>query len=83
MTERHEILKEKVGVEEKIFSIYERHADTIVKEKREVQFGHKVQASGGKSNLIPTCEIVRGNSKDSELYEGTYRRNKERIREDA
>jgi IS5 family transposase len=71
MTERHEILKEKVGVEEKIFSIYERHTDIIVKGKREVQFGHKVQISGGKSNLILSCEIVRGNPKDSELYEGT------------
>jgi IS5 family transposase len=71
MTERHEILKEKVGVEEKIFSIYERHTDIIVKGKREVQFGHKVQISGGKSNLILSCKIVRGNPKDSELYEGT------------
>jgi hypothetical protein len=41
MTERHEILKEKVPVEEKIFSIYEQHTDIIVKGKREVQFGHK------------------------------------------
>jgi IS5 family transposase len=71
MTERHEILKEKVGVEDKIFSIYERHTDIIVKGTREVQFGHKVQISGGKSNLILTCEIVKGNPKDSELYEGT------------
>jgi IS5 family transposase len=71
MTERHEILKEKVGVEEKIFSIYERHTDIIVKGKREVQFGHKVQLSGGKSNLILSCEIVRGNPKDSELFKGT------------
>jgi IS5 family transposase len=47
MTERHEILKEKVPVEEKLFSIYERHMDIIVKGKREVQFGHKVQISGG------------------------------------
>jgi IS5 family transposase len=51
MTELHEILKEKVGVQEKIFSIYERHTDIIVKGKREVGFGHKVQVSGGKSNL--------------------------------
>jgi IS5 family transposase len=49
MTERHEILKEKVPVEEKIFSIYERHTDIIVKGAREVQFGHKVQLSGGGS----------------------------------
>ena len=71
MTARHEILKEKVPVEEKIFSIYERHTDIIVKGKREVQFGHKVQISGGRSNLILTCEIEKGNPRDSELYEGT------------
>jgi IS5 family transposase len=77
MTERHEILKEKVSVEEKIFSIYERHTDIIVKGKREVQFGHKVQISGGRSNLILSCEIVRGNPKDSELYKGTIEEVKE------
>jgi IS5 family transposase len=71
MTERHEILKEKVPVEEKIFSIYERHTDIIVKGKREVQFGHREKISERKSNLILTCEIERGNPKDSELYQGT------------
>jgi IS5 family transposase len=71
MTERHEILREKVPVEEKLFSIYEQHTDIIVKGKREAQFGHKVQISGGKSNLILTCAIERGNPKDSELFQGT------------
>jgi IS5 family transposase len=69
MTERHEVLKEKVAVEDKIFSIYERHTDIIVKGKREVQFGHKVNLGSGKSNMILTCEIVSGNPKDSELYQ--------------
>src|SRR5215510_2726517 len=71
MTERKEILNEKVPVEEKIFSIYEQHTDIIVKGQREVQFGHKVNLGSGKSNLILTCEIVEGNPKDSELYQGT------------
>jgi IS5 family transposase len=74
MTERKELMKEKVPVEEKIFSIYERHTDIIVKGQREVQFGHKVNLGSGKSNLILTCEIVEGNPKDSELYEGTIER---------
>jgi IS5 family transposase len=65
------LLELEVPVEEKIFSIYERHTDIIVKGGRDVQFGHKVQLSGGKSNLILTCEIVEGNPKDSELYKGT------------
>jgi IS5 family transposase len=71
MTERKEMFKEKVPVEEKIFSIYERHTDIIVKGQREAQFGHKVNIGSGKSNLILTCEIVNGNPKDSELYQGT------------
>jgi len=71
MTERKELMKEKVPVEEKIFSIYERHTDIIVKGQREVQFGHKVNLGSGKSNIILTCEIVEGNPKDSELYAGT------------
>jgi len=71
MTERKEILKEKVPVEEKIFSIYEQHTDIIVKGQREVQFGHKVNLGSGKSNLILTCEVLEGNPKDSELYQET------------
>jgi len=71
MTERKEILKEKVPVQEKIFSIYEQHTDIIVKGQREVQFGHKINLGSGKSNLILTCEILEGNPKDSELYQGT------------
>jgi IS5 family transposase len=71
MTERVQLLKEKVPVEEKIFSIYEQHTDIIVKGKREVEFGHKVNIGSGKSNLILTCEILEGNPKDSEIYEQT------------
>lgn len=71
MTERKELLKEQVPVEEKIFSIYEQHTDIIVKGKREAEFGHKVNIGTGKSNLILTCEIAEGNPKDSELYQGT------------
>jgi IS5 family transposase len=74
MTGRKELLKEKVAVDEKIFSIYERHTDIIVKGQREVKFGHKVNLGTGKSNLILTCEIVEGNPKDSELYQGTIKK---------
>jgi IS5 family transposase len=73
MTERKEIFKESVPVEEKIFSIYERHTDIIAKGKREVQFGHKINLGSGKSNLILTCEIVEGNTNDKELYQGTIK----------
>ena len=42
-----------------------------MKGQREVQFGHKINLGSGKSNLILTCEILAGNPKDSELYQGT------------
>ena len=71
MTEKKEIYKEQVPTEEKIFSIYEQHTDIIIKGKREAEFGHKINLGTGKSNLILTCEVVEGNPKDSELYQGT------------
>ena len=74
MTERKEILGEKVAVEDKLFSIYEQHTDIIVKGQRDVKFGHKVNLGSGKSNLILTCEVVEGNPKDSELYQGTLKK---------
>jgi len=71
---RHEILGESVPNSEKIFSIYEEHTDIIVKGSREVEFGHKVNLTTGRSNLILDCEIMDGNPKDSNLYEGVLKR---------
>lgn len=65
---RHEILGESVPNEEKIFSIFEDHTDIIVKGSREVEFGHKVNLAGGRSNLILDCRILDGNPADSTLY---------------
>jgi IS5 family transposase len=58
----------KIENEDKIFSIYEEHTDILVKGIRDIVFGHKVNLSSGKSNLILTCEIVKGNPKDSQLF---------------
>jgi IS5 family transposase len=74
MSYRHEVLGERVPNGEKIFSIYEEHTDIIVKGSREVEFGHKVNLTTGRSNLILDCEIVDGNPKDSNLYEGVLER---------
>jgi IS5 family transposase len=71
MTERKEIKGEKVPNDQKLFSIYELHTEIIVKGSREAQFGHKVNLSTGSSMLILTCDIPRGNPKDSTLYQGT------------
>ncbi len=71
MAYRREILGEVVPNSEKIFSIYETHTDIIVKGSREVLFGHKVNLTTGKNNLILSCETVEGNPKDSTLYAAT------------
>jgi IS5 family transposase len=71
---RHEVLGESVVNSEKIFSIYEEHTDIIIKGSREVDFGHKVNLSTGRSNLILDCEIVDGNPNDSTLFEGVLKR---------
>lgn len=62
-----EVKGEKVANEAKIYSIYEQHTDIIVKGSREVQFGHKVDWSSGKSNLILNCQVLRGNPSDKDL----------------
>ena len=71
MTECREVKGEKVENAEKIFSIYEQHTDIIVKGSREVQFGHKINFTSGKSNLILSCEVLKGNPSDSTLYQNT------------
>lgn len=63
-----EVKGEKVPNEEKIFSIYEQHTDIIVKGSRDIQFGHKVDFSSGRSNLILHCDVLRGNPSDSKLF---------------
>ena len=62
---RREILDEQVPVEDKIFSIFEDHTDCIKKGGREVIFGHKINFSSGKSNLIFDCIQQRGNPADT------------------
>ena len=73
-TERFQIQGEKVPNSEKIFSIYESHTDIIIKGAREVEFGHKIDLSGGKSNLILDCDILKGNVSDSKLYKPAIER---------
>ena len=65
---RHEILGESVPNKEKMFSIFEDHTDIIVKGGREVEFGHKVNLAGGRSNLILDCRILDGNPADAAIY---------------
>ena len=68
MVYQKEICGKKVPNEEKIFSIYEQHTDIILKGGREVEFGHKINICSGKSNLILSCDIPRGNPSDTSLF---------------
>lgn len=68
MVYRKEIKGEKVPGQDKIYSIYEQHTDIIVKGGREVKFGHKVDLSSGKSNLVLHCQVLRGNPSDVDLF---------------
>jgi IS5 family transposase len=68
ITWRHEILGEVVPNKDKIFSIFEDHTDIIVKGRREVEFGHKVNLAGGRSNLILDCRVLDGNPRDTTIY---------------
>jgi len=71
ITYRKEIDGEKVPNEDKLFSIYERHTDIIVKGQREALFGHKVNLAAGRSNLVLDCQVLRGNPSDKSLYQPT------------
>ena len=66
-TRRRVLNGEKVAASEKIVSIFEPHTDIIVKDRRDIFYGHKVCLSGGPSNLITDCLIVKGNPADSTL----------------
>ena len=53
---------------EKIISLFEPHADIIVKGGRGVQYGHKLNLTAGRSGLILDLVIEDGNPSDSERF---------------
>jgi IS5 family transposase len=67
-TERRVFAKEKVPATEKIVSIFEEHTDIIVKGGRDVQYGHKLNLSTGRSGLVLDVVIEAGNPADSEQF---------------
>lgn len=68
---------ESVPASEKIVSIFEPHADILVKGERDVVYGHKVCLTGGRSSLILDCMIEEGNPPDSTLVERTLERHRD------
>ena len=67
-TQKRIIEGKKVHCEKKVVSIFEPHTDIIVKGQREVQFGHKIFLTSGKSNMVLDCQIPDGNPADSDMF---------------
>jgi IS5 family transposase len=64
-TERRVLKGEVVPAQEKIVSLFEPHADIIVKGGRDVEYGHKLNLVSGKSGMILDLVIEAGNPPDS------------------
>ncbi len=65
-TERRVLAGEAVPAGEKLVSLFEPHADIIVKGSRDVDYGHKLNLTTGRSGLILDLVIEAGNPADSE-----------------
>ena len=67
-TERRVFKGEQVPAAQKVVSIFEEHTDIIVKGAREVQYGHKINLSTGRSGLILDVVIEQGNPADVDRF---------------
>jgi len=76
-SERRVLHGENVPVSEKLVSLFETHTDIIIKDRRDTYFGHKICLTGGRSNLILDCVVLKGNPADSELTQTMLTRQKD------
>jgi IS5 family transposase len=67
-TERRVLAGEAVPAGEKLVSLFEVHADIIVKGGRDVHYGHKLNLTTGRSGLILDVVIEAGNPTDAERF---------------
>ena len=67
-TTRRVFNEEKVPAAEKLFSLFETHTDIIVKGNREIQYGHKLNFSTGRSGMVLDVVIESGNPADSDQF---------------
>jgi transposase, IS5 family len=65
-SERRVLAGEPVPASEKLVSLFEPHADIIVKGGRDADYGHKLNLTTGRSGLILDLVIEAGNPADSE-----------------
>jgi IS5 family transposase len=67
-SERRVLHGQSVPAGDKLVSLFEPHADIIVKGARDVQYGHKLNLVTGKSGLILDVVIETGNPADAERF---------------
>lgn len=65
-SERRVLVGESVPASEKLVSLFEEHADIIVKGSRDTEYGHKLNLTTGRSGMILDLVIEAGNPADSE-----------------
>jgi IS5 family transposase len=65
-SERRVLKGEQVPASEKIVSLFEPHADIIVKGGRDTSYGHKLNLVTGRSGLVLDVVIEAGNPPDSD-----------------
>jgi IS5 family transposase len=66
-TERRVLLGEVVPASEKVVSIFEDHTDIIIKDRRDIYYGHKICLTTGPSGMFLDCVVENGNPADSSL----------------
>jgi transposase, IS5 family len=67
-SERRVLRGETVPAQEKLVSLFETHADIILKGSRAPCYGHKLNLTSGRSGLILDLVIETGNPADSERF---------------
>ncbi|MBB4236832.1 ISNCY family transposase [Rhizobium esperanzae] len=65
-SERRVLAGEPVPASEKLVSLFETHADIIVKGSRDVEYGHKLNLTTGRSGMILDLVVETGNPADSD-----------------
>jgi IS5 family transposase len=65
-SQRRVLSGEPVPAGEKLVSLFEPHADIIVKGSRNTEYGHKLNLTAGKSGMILDLVIEAGNPADSD-----------------
>lgn len=67
-TKRRVFDGEAVPADEKLVSLFETHADIIVKDGRKVQYGHKINLTTGRTGLILDVVVESGNPADAARF---------------